>query len=209
MFLGNINRSSLLILLFLFFGSVSTAFAIIGQTHYAIISLIVAAAIQFFYAGFIRLKSVADEEISFAYEIEALSKMVTFGLAPAALLFEVTGASNGAVIVGTLFLLATAVRIAHYNRPIELQGVEDEKDNMFGLPLVSIVIVLPILSLISIVMPGYLAKFLWILIYALAMVGFIVKFPIPKIPTNFKFAILALGLLAVIALIIQGPLVLS
>nr|WP_276931515.1 hypothetical protein [Globicatella sulfidifaciens] len=48
MILGNLNKANLLVIIFLFFGSVSVGFTMIGETHYAIMSIIIGAIIHFF-----------------------------------------------------------------------------------------------------------------------------------------------------------------
>lgn len=206
MILGELHPSHLLVVLFLFFGSVAVGFSTIGETHYAIISIVIAAIIHFFNESYANASEREDKQIAFGFELEALSKMVTYGLAPASLLIHLTGGNVAALIISAFYLLAVAVRIAHFNRPIEWQG-EVTAGVIYGLPLISVVIVLPILSLISWAMPLWLVGFLWMLIFAILTVGYVVNFPLPKIPANYKFILLGAGVLAVILLIIQGTLI--
>lgn len=205
MLLGNLNRSNLLVIIFLFFGSVSVGFSVIGETQYAIISIVIAAIIHFFNQVPLFDTKLDDQQASFGLELDVLSKMVVYGLAPAVLLVKVTNGAVGSVVVAALFLLAAAIRLAHYNRPVEYQG-DDEEGKYYGLPLVAITIVLPLLSLISWIIPGYIAVFLWTIIYLVVLVGYVIKMELPSIPSNYKYALLALGALSVIALILQGPL---
>ena len=48
MFLGNLHQSNVIILLRLFFGAVGVGFAVINETQYALVSLIIAAIIGIF-----------------------------------------------------------------------------------------------------------------------------------------------------------------
>ncbi|MBR7927483.1 hypothetical protein KBI51_04765 [Aerococcaceae bacterium zg-ZUI334] len=206
MLLGDLHPSNLLLVLFLFFGTIAVGFATIGETHYAIISLVLAAIIHFFNDSYANANQREDAQVAFGLELEALSKMVTYGLAPVSLLIRITDGSVAALVISAFYLLAVAVRIAHFNRPIELQG-ELELGTIYGLPLVSIAMALPILSLISWAIPLNIASILWLLVYAVLLVGFVIKYPLPKISAKYKFALLGLGLVAVILLIIQGTLI--
>lgn len=165
----------------------------------------IAAIIHFFNQVPLFDTKLDDQQASFGLELDVLSKMVVYGLAPAVLLVKVTNGAVGSVVVAALFLLAAAIRLAHYNRPVEYQG-DDEEGKYYGLPLVAITIVLPLLSLISWIIPGYIAVFLWTIIYLVVLVGYVIKMELPSIPSNYKYALLALGALSVIALILQGPL---
>ena len=204
MILGNLNKANLLVIIFLFFGSVSVGFTMIGETHYAIMSIIIGAIIHFFNGAYQYQEDLEEEELSFAIELNSLSKMVTYGLAPSVLLVQITNQSVVSVMVAAFYLLAVATRIAHYNRPLELQG-EVEESSVYGLPLVSIAMVLPLLSILTWIAPTTLVMYLWILAFGLCLVGFILKIELPRIPANFIFAILALGIFALGLLLIQGP----
>ncbi|MBS4456244.1 hypothetical protein [Tuanshanicoccus lijuaniae] len=206
MLLGDLHPSNLLVVIFLFFGTIAVGFGAIGETHYAIISIIIPAIVHFFNDAYANANPREESQIAFGIELEALSKMVTYGLAPVSLLIRITEGSVAALVVSAFYLLAVAVRIAHFNRPLEMQG-ELEPGIIYGLPLVSIAIALPILSLISWVIPLNIAGIIWLLVFAVLLVGFVIKYPLPKIPANYKFALLGLGLVAVVALLVQGTLI--
>ncbi|HFI0462764.1 TPA: hypothetical protein ACGO1T_000161 [Streptococcus suis] len=204
--LGNHSRSTLIIVCFLFFGAVSTAFATTGQSQYAIVSIIIASIIRFFNASYVNAQAPDDVALSFALELESLAKMVTYGLAPASLLIRVTQGHFAGVLIGSFYLLSVATRIAHYNRPLEWQG-QTLGETKLGIPLVSVALTLPVLSLLSWILPPYMATFLWILVFLILTIGMVLKIQVPPIHPNFKLAVLALGILAAIALIIQGTII--
>lgn len=206
--LGDINRSNLIVIIFLFFGSISVAFTSIGQSQYAIASLVIAAIIHFFNDTFVSRQEIQDQEVAFGLELNNLAKMVVYGLAPATLLIRVTNGDFISVVVASIFLLSVAIRLAHYNRPIEWQGHEAQA-GVKGLPLVAIVMLLPLLSLFSWILEAYMAIFLWNIVYLIVLFAYVIRIDVPSIPANYKFAVLALGLLSIIALLIQGNLILQ
>lgn len=205
MLLGNLNKSNLLVMAFLFFGAISVGFTIIGETHYSIIAIIIGAFVHFFNSVLVASTDLTEEEDSFGRELNNLSKMATYGLAPMTLLVKVTNGELISVIVSALFLVAVAIRLAHYNRPLALQGEDIAKKVQSGLPLVSIVIVLPILALLTYVVPTIVTHFLWSLSFIVVAIGLIIKVYLPKIPPKYQLAIMAGGLVAIILLLIFGP----
>lgn len=202
--IGKFSRVHFLTYFFLFLGSVSVGFSIIGQTHFAIICMMLGAMVQFF-NGLYQLQFDQDEqEESFSLELENLSKMVSFGLAPATLLMTITKGDFFAVLAGSVYLLAVTIRLAHFNRPVEWQGAE-EGDEGQGLFLSANVLILPVLHLFFWFLPAYLVVFIWSLVFILVSAGFLVKFKLPTLPKAYQWAPLALGVIEVILLFLQGP----
>lgn len=190
-----LNISVIFNLLFLFFGSVSVGFSVIGQTHYAIICIVVATLLLFFK----KMNEAVMDEVIFSFEM--LSKMVTFGLAPMVLLVSVTSGNFLAVFIGSFYILACAIRITYLNFENE-----DSEDKQQGLPLFSVAMVLPILSLISWILGDNERTILWNLIFLVLLVAFVIPKKLPRIPAKFQFALLAVGILLIAILLLQGPL---
>lgn len=203
MFLGNIHQSNVIILLRLFFGAVGVGFALISEIQYAFVSLIVAAIIGIFSYRLGATFERDEAQISFALELEVLSDMVVYGLLPVAILLKLSAASVWGVVLVALYLLAVAIRLAHFNRSARFQG-EIPENAYQGVPLQASAIVLPIISLLGYLMDLSVFQYVFALVYILLGLGYVMDYPIPKIPGKFILPLAGLGVLLAIVLIWLG-----
>lgn len=203
MFLGNIHQSNVIILLRLFFGAVGVGFALISEIQYAFVSLIVAAIIGIFSYRLGATFERDEAQISFALELEVLSDMVVYGLLPAAILLKLSSASVWGVLLVALFLLAVAIRLAHFNRSAQFQG-EIPENAYQGLPLQASAVVLPIVSLLGYLMEVSVFQYVFAFVYVVLGIGYVMNYPIPKIPGKFILPLAGLGILLAIVLIWLG-----
>lgn len=203
MFLGNIHQSNVIIILRLFFGAIGVGFALISEIQYALVSLIIAAVIGIFSYRLGATFERDEAQISFALELEVLSDMVVYGLLPASVLVKLTSASVWGVVLMSLFLLAVAIRLAHFNRSSRFQG-EIPEDAYQGLPLQTSAIVLPVLSLLGFVIDLSIFQYIFAIVYALLALGYVMNYPVPKIPSKYILPLAGLGILLAIVLIWLG-----
>ena len=203
MFLGNIHQSNVIILLRLFFGAVGVGFALISEIQYALVSLIVAAIIGIFSYRLGATFERDEAQISFALELEVLSYMVDYGLVPTSILLKLSAASVWGVVLVALFLLAVAIRLAHFNRSARFQG-EIPENAYQGLPLQASAIVLPVISLLGYLIDLSVFQYVFAFTYLLLGLGYVMNYPIPKIPGKFILPLAGLGILLAIILIWLG-----
>lgn len=203
MFLGNIHQSNVIILLRLFFGAVGVGFALISEIQYALVSLIVAAIIGIFSYRLGATFERDEAQISFALELEVLSDMVVYGLLPTSILLKLSAASVWGVVLVALFLLAVAIRLAHFNRSARFQG-EIPENAYQGLPLQASAIVLPVISLLGYLIDLSVFQYVFAFTYLLLGLGYVMNYPIPKIPGKFILPLAGLGILLAIILIWLG-----
>lgn len=206
MFLGNLHQSNVIILLRLFFGAVGVGFAVINETQYALVSLIIAAIIGIFTYRLGATFERDEAQVSFALELDVLADMIVYGLLPATLLVQLTFQSVAGVFIMALYLLAVAMRLAHFNRSEKFLG-ELQKNAYKGLPLQAAAVALPLVSFLGYIMDLQIFQYIWAVVFIALGLGFIITYPIPKIPNKFILPIAGIGILVVILLIILGSLI--
>lgn len=206
MFLGNLHQSNVIILLRLFFGAVGVGFAFISETQYALVSLIIAAIIGIFTYRLGATFERDEAQVSFALELDVLADMVVYGLLPSALLVKLTFQSVAGVFIMALYLLAVAIRLAHFNRSERFLG-ELPENAYKGLPLQVAAIALPLVSLLGYVMELQIFQYIWAIVFIGLGAGFVITYPIPKIPNKYILPLAGVGILVIILLIVLGSLI--
>lgn len=205
MLLGRMNASNALTIFSLFFGAVGTGFAIIGESQYALISLIIATIGYIYGIRFTSMFQRDDAQISFGIELDNLSRLIVFGLLPISLLITIASGSVFAVIIGSLYLLAVAIRLAHLNQSIDFQG-EVEEGSTLGLPLEASGLIIPLTCLLAYVIPLNIFYYILGIIYIILGLGYILKYPVPKLPEKWLLYALGLALVLVIVYLALGTL---
>lgn len=206
MFLGNLHQSNVIILLRLFFGAVGVGFAMINETQYALVSLVIAAIIGIFTYRLGATFERDEAQVSFALELDVLADMVVYGLLPSALLVQLTFQSVFGVFIMALYLLAVAMRLAHFNRSERFLG-ELPENAYKGLPLQAAAVALPLVSFLGYVMNLQIFQYIWAIVFIALGVGFVVTYPIPKLPSKYLLPLAGVGILVVILLIVLGSLI--
>lgn len=206
MFLGNLHQSNVIILLRLFFGAVGVGFAFINETQYALVSLIIAAIIGIFTYRLGATFETDEAQASFALELDVLADMVVYGLLPSALLVQLTSQSVVGVFIMALYLLAVAIRSAHFNRSERFLG-ELPENAYNGLPLQTSAIVLPVISLLGYLIDLSIFQYIWGIVMIALAVGYVVTYPVPKLPNKYILPLAGVGILVVILIIFLGSLI--
>lgn len=200
--LGNFHQSNLAILVRFVFGALGVAFAMINQVDYAVMSLIVVTILTITNSEIDQYFDQEEGALSFGIELEVLADFIGYGLLPAAILQAIAGGAVWSVIIAAVYMLATGVRLAHFNRPEEYQSGQVETDYSYlGLPLVAVVPVLGLIGLIHFFAQGaWLAIILGILLLVLAA-GYILARPIPKLTKEqWRYTVMGLIVLLIVFL---------
>lgn len=205
MLLGDLKVSNLVNILKLFLGVVAIAFSTIGISNYAIICIMLGGVLQYFNISLLKQDDYTDAEIAFELELENLQKFVTFSVAPAVLLIQVSTANSFAVFIAALFMLSGAIQLAHYNRPFEFQQLEEETVQ-YGVPTLYIAALLPILSLLGWFLPGIATLVIWLIFFSAVTVVTVLKIPFPELNPKYRIWILVAMILLMVLVLIQGPL---
>lgn len=149
-------------------------------------------------------KNRTDDEKSFGIQIDSLSDMVCFGILPVIICFRLGMKYIYSMVILTLYALAGLIRLAYYNvTEAKRQAETDENREYYqGLPITSMAIVLPLLFVLSPLLPNY-QTFLVILHILVAMVGalFIINFKMRKLSVK-ELVLLVIVVAAAVAVII-------
>ncbi|MBG9986617.1 hypothetical protein HZY91_06880 [Facklamia sp. DSM 111018] len=208
--IGNLHQSNLIVLVRFMFGVVGLAFAYIGQLQYAMISLMITAILSYMTYRISEQFQQSEAQITFALEIEVLADFVGFGLIPAGTLLSVADGQIWAILVVALFLLAVAIRLAHFNRSVEYQGLQAEREDSYqGLPLIAVAVVLPLISFIAYLIGRQLFQYLLAIVLLALSFGFVIARPIPRLTEQTAHYIMGAMIIAMIAYLLLGSFIMA
>lgn len=152
-------------------------------------------------------KDRTEDEKKFGIQIDSLCDIVCFGILPMVICFKSGMKHICSVIILVLYGLAGLVRLAHFNVMEEKRQEQTDSDKKYyhGLPITSMAIALPLLYVLSPLLPG--RRVFLVLMHILVMVVgalFIVDFKLRK-PTVLEMVLLAgVVALSVVILIFIG-----
>lgn len=137
-------------------------------------------------------KDRTEDEKKFGIQIDSLCDIVCFGILPMVICYKSGMNRLPSVVVLVLYGLAGLVRLAHFNVMEEKRQEQTDEDKKYyhGLPITSMAIALPLLYVLSPLMPGR-GVFLASLHLLVMVVGalFIVDFKLRK-PTVMEMILL-------------------
>ncbi|KAI4448155.1 hypothetical protein C823_002674 [Eubacterium plexicaudatum ASF492] len=148
-------------------------------------------------------KDRTEDEKKFGIQIDSLCDIVCFGILPMVICYKSGMKHMYSIIILVLYGLAGLVRLAHFNVVEEKRQEQTDTDKKYyqGLPITSMAIALPLLYVLSPLLPG--RRVFLILMHVLVMtVGalFIVDFKLRK-PTVLEL-ILLVGVVALSVVIL-------
>ncbi len=152
-------------------------------------------------------KDRTEDEKKFGIQIDSLCDMVCFGILPMVICYKSGMKHIYSMMILVLYGLAGLVRLAHFNVIEEKRQEQTDADKKYyhGLPITSMAIALPLLYVLSPLLPG--RRVFLALMHVLVMaVGalFIVDFKLRK-PTVMEVVLLVgVVALAVVILVVIG-----
>ena len=149
-------------------------------------------------------KNRTEQEMLFGIQIDSLCDLISFGVCPAALFYNLGMDSPGDFLLLGAYCLCCVIRLAYFN-VLAMEGELGTKGDFHGLPVVCLDVMVPAIYLLFRLAPEGCA--LWVPRMALVVFGFlyILDFRVKK-PVLWKF--LALGtvmLIPTIGLLIWFP----
>lgn len=180
-------------------------FAVNGHLHLGVMCLAISGLCDMFDGKILRTKKNRTEvEKRFGIQIDSLSDIVCFGVAPAVLCycFGMRGVIGVAILM--FYVLAGLIRLAWFNVMEEQRQEEtaEKRECYQGLPITSMAIALP---LVVVLKPFLGCEFMLALHVVMLVVGilFITNFKLKK-PKNVTMgAIVAVVAMAVIAILVR------
>ena len=204
----------------LFFGllSIMTSIQIVNMSSNELISVEVLYRKYWWAAAFIGISAFLDvldgrlarmirSETDFGISYDSLSDLVSFGVAPAVLIYTWSLIDSGklGLMVVLFYVVCTALRLARFN--VQSQGVEKYKFTGIPSPMAAGVIASPILFFAEIRLDPT-DIIMWSYLFVTPFVGMLMVSDVPywKFPRNIKRPFNALVMLSiVIAAIITLP----
>ena len=129
-------------------GFTGITFALGGNTHSALICLMIAGVCDMFDGKIASTMERTPQEKHFGIQIDSLSDLICFGVLPAIIVYTICGGSSFSFYAAGLYVLAALIRLAWFNvdeldRQNETTGA---REVYLGLPVTTSALILPITS---------------------------------------------------------------
>ena len=178
--------------------------AVTGHPKWAVFCLALSGLCDMFDGKIARTKkNRTEDEKQFGIQIDSLCDVVCFGVFPIVLCYELGMRRIYSMAILVLYGLAGVIRLGYFNVMETKRQQETGENRKYyqGLPITSMSVVLPLLFVVSLILPGY-HWFLYALHITVAGVGilFVADFKFRK-PTNKELAVLV-GIVGVAVLFI-------
>ena len=178
--------------------------AVTGHPKWAVFCLALSGLCDMFDGKIARTKkNRTEDEKQFGIQIDSLCDVVCFGVFPIVLCYELGMRRIYSMAILVLYGLAGVIRLGYFNVMETKRQQETSENRKYyqGLPITSMSVVLPLLFVVSLILPGY-HWFLYALHITVAVVGilFVADFEFRK-PTNKELAVLV-GIVGVAVLFI-------
>ena len=117
-------------------------------------------------------KNRTEDEKQFGIQIDSLCDVVCFGVFPIVLCYELGMRRIYSMAILVLYGLAGVIRLGYFNVMETKRQQETSENRKYyqGLPITSMSVVLPLLFVVSLILPGY-HWFLYALHITVAVVG--------------------------------------
>ena len=178
--------------------------AVTGHPKWAVFCLALSGLCDMFDGKIARTKkNRTEDEKQFGIQIDSLCDVVCFGVFPIVLCYELGMRRIYSMAILVLYGLAGVIRLGYFNVMETKRQQETSENRKYyqGLPITSMSVVLPLLFVVSLILPGY-HWFLYALHITVAVVGilFVADLKFRK-PTNKELAVLV-GIVGVAVLFI-------
>lgn len=178
--------------------------AVTGHPKWAVFCLALSGLCDMFDGKIARTKkNRTEDEKQFGIQIDSLCDVVCFGVFPIVLCYELGMRRIYSMAILVLYGLAGVIRLGYFNVMETKRQQETSENRKYyqGLPITSMSVVLPLLFVVSLILPGY-HWFLYALHITVAVVVilFVADFKFRK-PTNKELAVLV-GIVGVAVLFI-------
>ena len=196
MIIGFFGVSVIATYLGLISGVIGINFALMGNTSYALVCLMISGFMDGIDGKIARACKRSDEEKSFGIQLDSLADMVSFVFLPVVIFYGM-GLSNWYhIVVYAMYIMGGVTRLAYFN--VIAETVRDTKgivEVYSGLPVPVSSVVFPLFYLLHylLVRPTFLAVY----VYTMAFVAFlfVLNFKIKKPKSTYVYIFLAFAIL--------------
>ena len=156
-------------------------------------------------------KNRTEQAKTFGIQIDSLCDLVCFGVFPAILNYAYIISINDslavfAVAVGVLFLLGALIRLGYFNvmEQERQQQTTDRREYYQGLPVTSVALFLPIVFIFRNIIPVDIYSYIFNIFMAGMALFFVLNIKIKKPHGLYTMVLLAISLIMIIILALQG-----
>lgn len=176
----------------------------VGKSGVGVICLIISGICDAFDGTVARTrKNRAPEDRIFGEQIDSLSDLIAFGVAPVMIGFGLGMRNWYCIGVYIVFVLCALIRLAYYNVTEEVRRTDPNggvRTSFEGLPVTSVAIVLPVFWMIATMVlrfwGGRVAKLIMLAAYVIIAFLFVFRFRMPKL--KVKGIVITIVIMAVI-----------
>lgn len=169
----------------------------------AVVCLIVAGVCDMFDGAVASTKDRNRMEKTFGIQIDSLSDLISFGLAPAIFSYMISGKQLIVALFAGLYSLCALIRLAYFNvleQDRQAQAVEGKK-KFLGMPVTTIALLLPLLFVIDCFV-NWNREIVFSIMLIAVSIGFVLPIEIEKPRAAGKILLMAIGLAEVISLVV-------
>lgn len=168
---------------------VGICFSAMGKPAYGVVCLLVSGLCDAFDGVVAKTrKNRTDEDKSFGGQIDSLSDMIAFGVAPVMIGYGMGMRKWYFIALFCMFVLCALVRLAYYNvtEEVRVQERGGVRTSFEGLPVTNVAVALPVFYLVATMFHsprleiGLAADLIMTACYLLVAVLFVVRFRMPK-----------------------------
>lgn len=173
--------------------------SVIGAYQWSFICLMMCGVCDTFDGMVARSKkNRTEEEKKFGIQIDSLCDLISFGVFPAILGYNLGLSSVGWLAIEILYVLAAVIRLAYFNVTEETrqQQTTEKRKYYQGLPVTTSAFILPFAFALRYVIFGL--DYLYGTLMLITGILFIVDFKVPKLKGK---GLIALGILVVVELV--------
>lgn len=123
-----------------------------GDTHAALVCLMLAGLCDMFDGKVASTKKDrTDREKRFGIQIDSLSDLISFGVLPALLVFDIAGKSIISLVTAAYYVLGALIRLSFFNvDEEERQNHSNERRTVYlGLPVTTVALIIPIVIVLA------------------------------------------------------------
>lgn len=199
MFIGKWNKSVIMTYVGMFFSIMGVFFCFKEKILYALSCLIVSGICDLFDGAIARRCKRNDEEKQFGIEIDSLVDVVSFIAFPIIIYYAMGLNAWYFIPLYVLYAMCGVARLAYFNISLEEENKDVAIKYYKGLPVTFVSLILPIVYLISYIIPEVLHELYFSLVLFLVSGLYVLNFKLKK-PTLKVYPVFVL--LAIIVLIL-------
>lgn len=202
--LGQIDPANTMTLTGLLLSLLSMMLSIQGQFNGAIVCLIGAGVVDLFDGWVARRIARTSLQASVGQQLDSLVDVCSFGISPALFAYCAGLQATGSLLVLTLYVMATALRLAYFNS-VGLSG-ESASEAFTGLPVTYAALFIPVVYSLHFLVGSELIQMILTVLYGLLAIAMVSPFKVRKLK-GVWYGVFSLGAIVLSGVYVWGAIV--